>query len=481
MLYRKSIILSLSAMLVTTTASAEYESEKAIDFKARNGQTYAAFEGEIQVPENRANKNSKMIPVRYVRFPATGEKKGPPIFYLSGGPGGSGIQTAKNRRTPMFMALREYGDVIAIDQRGTGASRIYDQCRSSQIAPATTEISDEEYLGYYRRGFMECLARWKTEGIDVKGYTTTENAHDLDDLRKHFGAEKMVLWGISYGSHLAMAAIKEFDEHIDRVIIASAEGMNQTVKMPARTDDYFDRVQAAVNTQPAAKAMYGDIKSMIARVHTKLDKEPILLKLPQRDGSTTGYMFHRRDMQQLASGMVSDPVRTRALLAMYNALDHGVTEPIANLMARFINPEKPVSYDVMSSLMDIASGMTADRKTAIAEEAQTSLLKDYLNFSYHLDGLVTELDLGDDFRAKPASDIPLLLLSGTLDGRTYIESQLEATAEMKNRTAVTVTNAGHNLFMLSPKVQETINLFMEDKPITDTEIVVDLPDMSKAR
>ncbi|UTW60444.1 alpha/beta hydrolase [Kordiimonas sp. SCSIO 12603] len=475
------MILSLSTMLLTSTALAQYDSEKAITFETRGGESYAAFEGEIKVPENRANKNSKMIPVRYVRFPATGEKKGPPIFYLSGGPGGSGIQTAKNRRTAMFMALREYGDVIAVDQRGTGASRIYDQCRSNQIVPAAEKISDEEYLGYYRRGFMECLARWKAEGIDVEGYTTTENARDLNDLRKHFGADKMVLWGISYGSHLAMATIKEFDEHIDRVIIASAEGMNQTVKMPARTDDYFDRVQEAVNTQPAAKTMYGDIKSMIARVHAKLDKEPVLLKLPQRDGSTKDYMFHRRDMQHLASGMVSDPIRTRALLAMYNALDNGVTEPIASLMARFITPEDPVTYDVMSSLMDIASGMTADRKAAIAEEAQTSLLKDYLNFSYHLDGLAPELDLGDGFRAKPASDIPLLLLSGTLDGRTYIESQLEATEEMKNRTAVTVVNAGHNLFMLSPKVQETINLFMEDKPVTDTTIVVDLPDMSKAR
>ena len=39
-----------------------------------------------------------------------------------GGPGGSGIDSAKGSRLPLFMAMREFGDVIAFDQRGTGMS-----------------------------------------------------------------------------------------------------------------------------------------------------------------------------------------------------------------------------------------------------------------------------------------------------------------------------------------------------------------------
>jgi len=66
---------------------------------------------------------------------------------------------------------------------------------------------------------------WKDEGVDVFGYTTLENVQDLDALRRHLGAEKITLWGISYGSHLALAALKTMDDRIEKVIIASAEGM----------------------------------------------------------------------------------------------------------------------------------------------------------------------------------------------------------------------------------------------------------------
>ena len=42
----------------------------------------------------------------------------------------------------------------------------------------------------------------------------------------------MTLWGISYGSHLALAALNEIPSEIDRIVIASAEGLDQTVKLP---------------------------------------------------------------------------------------------------------------------------------------------------------------------------------------------------------------------------------------------------------
>ncbi len=174
-------------------AAQDIPNETSIVFEAQSGEKVDAFEGSLSVPENRAAENSREITLKYVRFPATGNKPGAPIIYLAGGPGGSGIQTAKYNRFPLFMAMREFGDVIAFDQRGTGASNDLPNCTSSEHISKTEPVSDEVYFQTQRDAFAECLEFWGKEGVDIYGYTTRENASDLDDLRKHLGAEKINL------------------------------------------------------------------------------------------------------------------------------------------------------------------------------------------------------------------------------------------------------------------------------------------------
>jgi len=62
-----------------------------------------------------------------------------------------------------------------------------------------------------------------------------------------------------------------------------------------------------------------------------------------------------------------------------------------------------------------------------------------------------------------------------LDGRTYPDSQREATAGFSNLTPVTIENAGHNLFMVSQEVTETILAFMRGETIEKTRLSVELP------
>lgn len=474
---KKLVTTAIFAACMAMPAFAQ-PSEEAFVFEEKGGEKVDAFRGRIMVPENRANPKSRMIPVTYVRFAATGEQKGPPIVYLAGGPGGSGIGTAKYRRFDMFMALRAYGDVIALDQRGTGASNILPECVSSKVVPPTEAISDAAYIALNRAAFEECLAFWKSEGVDVAGYNTVENARDIDALRQALGAEKVVLWGTSYGSHLAFAAMKEMGDHIDRVVVSSAEGLDQTIKLPALTDSYFGRLQKAVDSQPAAKAAYGDIKALIGRVHGKLEAEPVLLHPRMKDGTVKDYLFQKRDMQLLASYFISDPWAVQRLLSLYLAMDYDMTAPFEALIADWFVPGEPIKMDAMSTLMDVASGMSDKRRALVKAQAKDALLGDWLNFTYHYDGLAPELDLGDAFRVGPVSAIPTLLLTGTLDGRTYVEGQADATAGLSKLTQVTVVNAGHNLFMSSPEVQEAINAFMEGKPQPRAEIVLDLQDLA---
>lgn len=123
--------------------------------------------------------------------------------------------------------------------------------------------------------------------MDLAGYTTIESARDLDALRAALGAEKVNLWGISYGTHLALAALKVMERRIDRLVLASVEGLDQTVKLPARTDRYFERIQQAIDRDPASKALYPDAVGLIRRVLVRLDSAPVRVTIPGEGGSTS--------------------------------------------------------------------------------------------------------------------------------------------------------------------------------------------------
>jgi pimeloyl-ACP methyl ester carboxylesterase len=460
--------------------------EEKFVLETSNKQKIEAFRGSLTVPENRSVSGSRTIPIKYVRLPATGDKVGPPIIYLAGGPGGSGIG-AINYRYRMFMAMRKYGDVIALDQRGTGASNIVPECQSKQVVPRAAATSDRQFVEYHRAALAECLGFWKRNGVDLAGYNTVQNAHDLDALRQHLGAEKVILWGTSYGSHLALAALKEVEGGIASVIVSSVEGLNQTIKPPARTGDYLRRLQAAIDSQPVAKAAYPDIKGLMLRVHAKLDRKPRPVKLKSRSGASIDYLLQRRDMQSMAAGMIADPRSAAQLLGVYLDLDRGVDPRFDGIPSRLlpdhlVDPGSPISLQGMPVAMDIASGMTADRRRTVSKQARTAILGEYLDYTLLFDGMARELDLGDAFRVNPASDVPVLVLSGTLDGRTDIESQREAVSALENVTLITVRNGGHNLIdERSNELQDTLEQFMEGKTVPDAIITIELPDMGPKR
>lgn len=95
-----------------------------------------------------------------------------------------------------------------------------------------------------------------------------------------------------------------------------------------------------------------------------------------------------------------------------------------------------ISFRLMPFAMDIASGIIDQRLDLVNKQAADSLLGLTLNFPMpQLNKVVPGLDLGDEFRKDPVSDVATLLLSGTLDGRTYIDSQFDAVKGLSKQQA----------------------------------------------
>jgi pimeloyl-ACP methyl ester carboxylesterase len=449
-------------------------------FETWSKQEIPAFRGSFTVPENRKSQDGRSISIKYVRLPAMTREPGPPIVYLAGGPGGSGIE-AINYRYRLLTAMRAYGDVIALDQRGTGASNTIPDCHSDEVIPTDHAISDHLFSEHFRNALKECLAYWRAHGVDLAGYNTVENALDLEALRRHLGANKLVLLGTSYGSTLALEALRQMPDRIAKVVLSSVRGTGQTMKLPARADEYVARLQEAVDSTPEPKAVYPDIAALMRRVHAKLARAPVFVTLKSPHG-TVRYLLQEHDMQLLAGALIEDPATAAHLLPIYRALDEGGDPGLDRIPTRFLpdylaTPGEPISLQGMSVAVNISSGMTARRRAMIFKQANTAILGPYLD---HLllafDGVSPELDLGDALREDPRSRVPVLVFSGTLDGRTDIEDQREAVSGLKALTVVTVRNAGHNLFdSPTPEMLDAIRTFMTGLPIQARTISVALP------
>ncbi len=464
----KSIALCIALAFALSSSAQSFE---AVEFELQSGETISAERGVILVPENRSNPDARMIPIRFLRFKSRTEQPASPIIYLAGGPGGSGTGAARGERWAMFDRLRDVADVIILDQRGTGMSNSLPDNACSEMIPADSPATRDVTTRVYRAAMMKCLEYWKDQGVDIRGYTTWESAADIEAVREALGVERVNLLGISYGTHLALATLKRYPERIDRLVLASAEGLDQTVKRPALTEAYFKRLQAAVDSDPIAAELYPDVRSLINDVLDQVEADPPMITVHQQRASDCFERpLSRFDIQIVASYRITDPREVALLLEACT----DVAKDKYRIFAYFLGAHESVRG--MPEAMDIASGISAERLSLVEAQAKSALLGDALNYPMpHLRDAIPGIDLGDDFRSPVTSDRPALFFSGTLDGRTYPEAHAEIAEGFSNGAIVTIENAGHNLFFSHPEVVEIITEFFSGVPAQAQTLVAPLP------
>ncbi|MDX1643025.1 MAG: alpha/beta fold hydrolase [Thermoanaerobaculia bacterium] len=446
-------------------------------FETSGSETVAAELGSFEVPENRDAADSRTLTLRFVRFPSTSPDPRPPIVYLAGGPGGSGISTARGSRFPLFMALREHGDVIAFDQRGTGMSGSDDvACEAGFLIPFGEPADRQRATAILAEAAAKCAARLTAEGVDIAGYDTRDSAADLADLRRALGAKKLVLWGISYGTHLALATMKYHPEAIDRVILAGLEGPDQTLKLPSHQQQLLEEIARLAASDPAVREAVPDLLGSVESLLERLDEEPVTVSLTDpRSGMVVGIGVGPLDLQAALAGMLRGPDSFAPMPDLVHRLEEGDWTALALLSA---GRRMGQIWPMMSLAMDCASGATEARLERIATEAETTLLGDAINAPYPeiCDGVPVP-DLGDDFRAPVVSDIPALLISGTLDGRTPVANGDEVASHLGASRHLVIEGAGHSdpLFLSSPKILETMQAFLRGDEPAALRIALDDP------
>lgn len=442
-------------------------------FETNGGQKIDAEFGRILVPEKHTNPDAQLIELAFVRFKSTSSTSKFPIIYLAGGPGGSGISLAKGPRFPLFMAMREAGDVIVLDQRGTGLSKPNLACQEKLMYPLDKIGTKTDLQALYSERSRSCAEFWKKEGIDLTAYNTLENAEDIELLRKSLRAEKIVLWGSSYGSHLALAFIRRHEESVDRAVLSGIEGFDDTFKLPGQFDRQLKLVNQLVKNDPQLGNKIADFVGLVKRVLNKLDKQPVEI-----DTQYGKVKIGKFDLQQITITGLGDRAGKEALPALFNSLDkNDLSSFLIKYVAQLVAEQRRDSIgSAMAFATDCASFGTDARLRRIAREGRTSILGDSPDFPFpFVCKAWGKLDLGNSFRTPFKSRVKVLFFSGSLDGKTPPGNVDAILPNFPNSIHVLIEGAGHGneLFVSSTTIKDVMLDFMRDQPITDR--VIHLP------
>jgi pimeloyl-ACP methyl ester carboxylesterase len=119
-----------------------------------------------------------------------------------------------------------------------------------------------------------CADHWRAKDVDLASFNTAASADDLEDLRRAVGAEKLSLVAHSYGTTLALEAVRRHGEHIERIVLSGVEGPDHAVQMPLIFDFALRKLSNLAATSAKVRGAFPDTYGEFERLLDRADREP---------------------------------------------------------------------------------------------------------------------------------------------------------------------------------------------------------------
>ncbi len=231
----------------------------------QEGVTYSC--GYLIVPEDRFNPDGTQARLAVAIIRSTNPAAPPdPVIYLEGGPGGSALSAVDF----WFQSgLRADRDIILIDQRGTGYS--------------TPSLNCPEYEEDVEDPVTACRQRLLAEGVNIAAYTSAANADDIADLARALNLETYNLFGVSYGTRLALTVLRDHPERVRSVIIDAVypPHVNSLNEQSALAYNTFETLFADCAVDAECAAAFPNLRQRFYDLVARLNANPDIVTDPE--------------------------------------------------------------------------------------------------------------------------------------------------------------------------------------------------------
>lgn len=398
--------------------------------------------GAITVPENRAVAHGRTIVLHFVALPARKKPAREPLFGIAGGPGQAAIEGFEGDAKDVSARYPDR-DILLEDQRGTGTSHPL-RCN---IYPTDAVTYEALFPLEIIRACRASLAR----DSDLNAYGTDAAADDLNDTRKALGYKKIVMWGGSYGTSVALVYLRRHEASVAAELL---EGVAPPWLLPPLP---FPRgAQAALDD--LARSCTGDADCSTAFPRFSKEFEALIVRaktgIPVAGGTIKFEVLTDRMRQAMY-----DTYTASYIPLIVRRWAGGDAAPLAKLVARLSHGIPGALAMGMSLSVTCSESLPFITPADAVRESTGTFMGDARYRAQRAACQVWNVKpVSRTFVAPIRSNVPVLMVGGAADPATPPRFGAEELAYLPNGRQILVPHAGHDF--ASPCVDKIEEAFI---------------------
>lgn len=429
----------------------------------------------LDVPLDRSGATPGTVTLNAKRVPASANPGKVAVVALAGGPGQAAAPIAPDFASILGPAIASR-DLLVYDQRGTGGSNSLTCAALNRTSGSVVSVAQgcSQQLGPARAFFR-----------------TADSVLDIEALRVAGGYEKLVLYGVSYGTKVATAYASAFPARVESLVLDS-------VVTPEGPDAFRRSSLTAVTRvvdEICADGRCNEITPSASRDLTRLAERLRRKRLEGAVYSPTGRRFTARLGEAGLFGILLagdlNPTLRAELPGSVRAALAGDVKPLLRLSARSAGLENAAGFQSSRADSDAlfldttceenltfpwTRGAPIRQKAMEAARAAKALPPGSTGpFSTNvaLAQGILPICLGwQTASAAPVADAPLpavalLAIDGRSDLRTPVEDAAAVAARVPGAHLLAVPNVGHSVLGADPTPcsKNAIAAFFAGQPV----------------
>jgi pimeloyl-ACP methyl ester carboxylesterase len=333
-----------------------------------------------------------------------------PITLIAGGPGQSALESWP-QLAAAFHPIRAHRDVYLIDQRGTGQSNALRCPKPPPNSGLTIDIAE------VRSAASACF---DAQDPGTQWFTTSVAVRDLDSVRKALGVSQWNVYGVSYGTRVALHYLKRYPSHTRTVIVDAVVPPQKPIgpELPLHAQSALDALLHRCENDAGCAEAFPDLSTKTQRLFASLKETPRSVQFENiTQGSLDTLLFNDQHLA-LSVRLLTYSAYGNAILPsmLHDAAVNGNLAPFARQVALQEND----LGNALSTGMHSAVVCTEDAQFIEFLSDRETLSETFLG-DFIVDAMQATCEswpvgvIDDDFNDVLVSDVPVLALSGAVD------------------------------------------------------------------